>query len=191
MGPRDDTDSAAARLCELLHHRVHPVQGPEGHSYTAFRARTPAAASPIPYNTTVVEHIDDAVAEIVTHTRAANPDAGQLPAHVVDVYAWARAHTEHAPESVQQAQDVMEARHRLEHAIAAGDTSVVRPHRCPACACFTLHWPREAGRNPAAKVPCVNVNCARRNNGTHRRWTLGRLAYEQVMVERMSRECAT
>ena len=187
-----DTDTAAGRLGQLHRYfRERPVTGPEGHSYTAFRARTPAAGSPILYDTTVSEHITNAVTEIVTHTRAANPDAGPLPTRTADVYAWARDNMQHAPDVEQQRQAVIEARHRLEHAITAGDTTVVRPHRCPACHTIGLHWPREAGRNTRAKAVCVNLNCAAANGGMHRRWSLEALACEQVRVEKMLRECAT
>ena len=191
MGQRDDTDTAAARLHELHRYfREHPVRGAEGHSYTAGRARTPASTSPVPYDTAVVEHITASVAEVAAHTRKVNPDAGQLPAHVADVYAWARANIQHAPAIEQQHQAVIEARQGLEHAIAAGDHKVVRPHRCPACHTLGVHWP-EGVRDPKARAMCLNVHCANANNGTHRRWSLARLAYEHVTFEKTLRDCAT
>lgn len=190
MGQRD-TDTAAARLHELLHYRQRPVTGPEGHSFTAFRARTPATSAPIPYDTDVVEQIDAAVAEVVAHTRTVNPEAGPLPDRVAAVYDWAREHVEHAPETDRFRQAVIEARHRMEHAVATGDVQVIRAHRCPDCSGFGLHWPSDAGRNPKAKAVCANRHCANRNKGVHRRWSLAQLAYEQVAAEKMLRECAT
>lgn len=187
----DATDTAATRLHELLHYREHPVTGPQGHSYTAFQARTPAAASPALYDLAVDEHIDDAVAEVVQHTRAVNPEAGQIPGHAADVYAWSREHTDHAPEIDQQRRDAIEYRHQLEHAICAGDTLVVRPHRCPDCGGFGLFWPPENGRDPKGKVRCVNTHCAAGNKGVARSYSLARLAFERVATEKTLRECAT
>lgn len=188
MGQREDTDTAAARLATLhAYFRQRPVESAEGHSYTAFRARTPAAASPVPYDMDVVEHITAAVAEVTAHVHAVNPDAPMLPQHVADVYALAREHTEHAPEVEQQRLDTLEYRHRLEHAILAGDTNVVRPHRCPACRTLGgLFW-----QAATQTVVCVNLHCAKRNGGISHQWTLARLAYEHVAAEKMLRDCAT
>ncbi len=189
--PDTDTDTAANRLRELLNYREHPVTGPEGHSYTAFQARTPTAASPALCDLDVVEQIGSAVAEVERHTRAANPDAGPLPAHVAAVYDWAREHTAHAPQVEQARRDMREYRHYLEHAIAAGDTSVVRPHRCPDCQTFGLFWPRSNGRNVKALVVCVNRHCADRNGGVSRAHSLARLAFEHVTAQKMLKDCAT
>jgi len=192
MGQQEtDTETAAARLHELLHYRQRPVQGPEGHSYTAFRARTPPAAAPLPYDADVVDHIDNSIAEVAAVTRALNPQAGPMPQRAVDAYAWCRERTQNAPEAEQLRRDAMEYRHYLEHAIAAGDHRVVRPHRCPACRTLGgLFWPQGV-RNPKARATCVNVHCAKNNDGIAHRWTLAQLAYEHVLAERMLRECAT
>lgn len=190
MGQRDttDTDTAGARLHQLdAYYRQRPVTGPEGHSYTRFGARTPATTTPLPYDADVVDHIGATVAEVITHTRRVNPDAGPLPDDVAGVYEWARQHTEHAPDTEQYVRDTREIRHRLEHAIAAGDTSVVRPHRCPACQTLGgLFWIPQIQR-----ARCVNRHCAKANRGIHRTWTLARLASEQAAVEKTLRECAT
>jgi hypothetical protein len=84
-------------------------------------------------NLGMLDYIDASVTEVVQHTRTVNPDAGPLPAHVADVYDWCRQHTEHAPDIDQQRSRALEIRHRLEHAVRAGDARVVRPIRCPAC----------------------------------------------------------
>lgn len=186
---QQEADTAGSRLNDLhvFFLRGRPVEGPEGHSYTAFRARTPHSASPIPYNTDVAEHITASVAEVTAHVHAVNPDADMLTQRVADVYALARERTQHAPEIEQQRLDTLEYRHRLEHAILAGDTSVVRPHRCPACHTIGgLFW-----QAASQTVVCVNLHCAKRNGGQSQQWTLGRLAYEHVAIEKMLRDCAT
>lgn len=191
MGQADTADTAATRLHQLHEFfREPPVTGPEGHSYTAFQARTPASASPALCDMGVVEHIDAAVAEVVHHTRAINPDAGPLPDHVAGVYGWAREHTAHADEMAQQRRDTLEYRHYLEHSIRAGDNTVIRSHRCPDCGTLGLFWPH-GERNIKAKASCVNRHCADANGGLSRSYSLDRLAFERVAVEKSLRECAT
>ena len=181
-----DTDSAGQRLAQLnAFFREHPVRGPEGHSYSHFSRHSTFNTPGIPYNAQICDHIDAAVTEVITHTRAANPDAG-LPDDLARVYDWAREHTALAPDDVQFRRDVLEYRHRLEHAIAAGDTRVVRPHRCPSCNTIGLHWQTDRQR-----AVCLNLHCARTNHGRSRSWTLGRLAFERVAAEKSLRECAT
>ena len=181
-----DLDSAGQRLAELnAYFREHPVSGPEGHSYTLSGNHHTHAETGIPYNTRVCDHIAASVTEVVTHTRAANPDAG-LPDSIAGVYDWAREHTQAAPDDVQFRRDVLEYRHSLEHAITAGDIKVVRPHRCPACGTIGLHWQTERQR-----AVCLNLHCARANRGVARAWTLGRLAFERVAAEKSLRHCAT
>lgn len=192
MVQRDDTDTdtAAGRLHQLRLFLQRPVTGPEGHSYTPAGCRTAPTAPPLPFDARVLEHIDTTVAEVVAYTRAVNPEAGPLPQHVTDTYAWARKQTEHAPAIEQQRRDTLEYRHRLEHAIAAGDNTVVRPHRCPSCGTIGLHWPQGV-MDPTAKATCVNVRCARRNKGVHQTWSLSELAYEHVAIEKSRQACAT
>lgn len=182
-----DTDTAAQRLTELHRYfREHPVTGPEGHSYTRLGTGQAASTAPgLPWNERVADHIRTAVTEVVEHTRAADPGA-DLPTRIQDVYNWAREHTENAPEDVQLTRDITEYRHRLEHAVHAGDLSVVRPHRCPACRTVGLHWSTERQR-----AVCLNLHCARGNKGVSRAWTLGQLALEHVTAEKNLRQCAT
>ncbi|MFF7476600.1 hypothetical protein [Streptomyces sp. NPDC008092] len=181
-----ETDSAGVRLAELHHYfRQHPVTGPEGHSYTLSGNHHTFTETGIPYNVRVADHIQASVTEVITRTRDANPDAG-LPKRIEDVYDWAREHTEHAPDDVRFRRDTLEYRHRLEHAIAAGDTAVVRPHRCPSCGTLGLHWNTDRQR-----AVCLNLHCARTNQGISRSWTLGRLAFERTATEKTLRECAT
>lgn len=191
MGTGDDTDTAASRLHQLnAFYREHPVSGPEGHSYIGCGSRPTAVHPGLPFRPAVVEHIDAAVAEVVAYTRGVNPDAEPLQGHVAGVYDWCRENTQLAPEVVQQSRRVLELRHRLEHAVRAGDGSVVRPHRCLCCRTLGLHWP-EGVQDPAAKATCVNVHCAHANGGRHRTWALAELAFEQARVEKTLRDCAT
>lgn len=179
----DDTD-ASSRLAQLhAYFRQHPVTGPDGHSYISSEPRATQVAPGLPFNVAVVEHITAAVREVEAHTRAANPDAGPLPEHVADVYDWAREHTEHAPEDVQQRRDTVEYRQGLEHAIAAGDFSVIRRHRCPDCGAPGLYWQQQRG-----EALCVNRHCARRNGGTHRTFDVARLAYEHIQARKNLRQ---
>jgi hypothetical protein len=138
----------------------------------------------------MLDYIDRSVAEVVQHTRTINPDAGPLPAQVADVYDWCRQHTEHAPDIDQQRIRALEIRHRLEHAVRAGDALVVRPLRCPlaagGCGTVGLLWQPRLWR-----AVCANVRCARTNHGTHREWKLAELAYEQAAIEKSLRDCAT
>lgn len=181
-----DSDSASQRLAELhAFFREHPVRGPEGHSYTRLGGHAASTAPGLPYNERVTDHIRASVTEVIEHTRAANPDAGR-PERIDGIYDWAREHTENAPEDVQFNRDILEYRHRLEHAVHAGDISVVRPHRCPACRTVGLHWNRETQR-----AVCLNLHCAKNNRGRSRSWTLGRLALEYVAREKTRKACAT
>lgn len=178
----DGTDTAAGRLLELHEYfREHPVTGP------AIRS-TPSTVPGTPLNLATHDYIAASVAEVVQHTRAANPQAGPLPARVEAVYDWCREHTQHADEAVAERTAALEYRHRLEHAIRAGDDKVIRPHRCPdpECGTITLHWQADIQR-----AMCLNRNCAKRNGGIARRWTLARIAYEAVASKKRLRDCAT
>jgi hypothetical protein len=184
MAHGDTTDDAAARLYELhAFFREHVVTGAEGHSYTAFGSRATVVAPGLPYNARVVEHIDRSVAEVVELTRECNPDAEPIPDRVAGVYAWARENMPNATQAQEQRRQALEFRHALEHAIAAGDTRVIRPLRCPACGTIGLHW-----RGTAAT--CINRHCARDNNGLHRTWTLAQLAYEHTAAKQGKKSSA-
>lgn len=181
MGNRTDDDTAASRLGTLLaHFKQHPVTGPA--------ERGPASVTPgAPVNLTVVDHITASVREVVADTLDANPDASPLPARVEAVYGWYVQNTAQAPEAVQQRRDAIVYRQSLEHAIAAGDTAVVRPHRCPDCDTFGLMWSR-----PLRQVVCTNRRC-RAADGTSRTVSLARIAHHHVaaLSEKSVRDCAT
>ncbi|KPC67991.1 hypothetical protein ADL27_57560 [Streptomyces sp. NRRL F-6602] len=176
--PADSTDSAAARLRHLNQYFLeHPVTGPvEGH------APTTTASTPMSLGT--LSHIDASVREIIKHTRKANPDAGQAPTRAAAIYDWAREHTAHAPEDVQQRRDVIEYRQYLEHAVRAGDwRKVIRPHRCPECGTFGLM--RRGGR-----ILCTNSKCTD-TDGLSTTVTLARLAHEHVTGRKNLRRTRT
>lgn len=173
-------DDAAARLRHLhTYFREHPVSGPEGHSYISSEPRATATAPGLPYNAGVVEHIDRTVAEVTAFTREVNPQAEPFPDSVLDTYRWCVENTTAAPEDVQQRRDTLKYRHSLELAIAAGDTAVVRPHRCPDCGTVGLHW-----QPSLQQAVCFNRHCARRNGGTHRKVTLSEIADWAVEIRK-------
>ena len=184
MAHEDGADNAAKRLRQLNQYFLqHPIAGPEGHSYTSFSPRATVTAPGLPFNVRVMEHIDRTVTEVIEQTREINPDASPPPEIVHDVYRWCVENTVNAPEAEQQRRDTLEYRHRLEHAIAAGDTSVVRPHRCPDCGAPGLFW-----QSGISKAMCVNRHCARRNgNGTHRTFSLAQLAHEHIQKQKSLR----
>ncbi|WP_328545418.1 hypothetical protein [Streptomyces europaeiscabiei] len=183
----DDTNDTASSRLRLLSEdfREYPVTGPAGHSYISSEPRATAVSPALPYRADVDEHIDRSVAEIVQHARSVNPDAGPLPDRVEAVYDWYREHTENAPAAQQQRRDTIVYRQRLEHAIAMGDTKVIRPHRCPGCRTFGLMWVEDAQR-----AVCTNSRCTTRG-GLSSSWTLARLAYEHVAARNSLRVHAT
>jgi hypothetical protein len=67
----------------------------------------------------------------------------------------------------------------------AGVTSVVRPHRCPACNTFGLSWEDDLRR-----AICMNRRCLTKA-GTSRTWSLARIAYEHVIRQEKRQVRAT
>ena len=179
MSTAGEDDNETANRLRILnrHFREHPVTGPEGHSVTGPTSRATAVAHGLPYPAQIVEQIDRSVAEVAAHTRTVNPAAGPLPARVEAVYDWYREHTANAPAAEQQRRDTILYRQGLEHAIAMGDTKVIRPHRCPGCRTFGLMWIAEAQR-----AVCTNSRCTTKT-GLSSSWTLAKLAYEHVAAQ--------
>ncbi|MFJ3043558.1 hypothetical protein [Streptomyces tendae] len=173
-------DSAAARLRHLNEYLLeHPVTGP-----TEGRNPTRTLSTPISLGT--LSHIDASVREVIAHTRKANPAARQAPSRADAIYDWARQHTEHADEEVQQRAAVIEYRQYLEHAIRAGDwRKVIRPHRCPECRCLGLMW--QAGMQRAL---CTNTECVD-PDGMSTTVTLARLAQEHIAGRKKLRQVRT
>jgi len=179
MGAQHDDTTATSRLRLLYENYLeHPRTAPDGPRPRAVTAGTPL-------NLATLDHIAASVDEVTQYTREVAPDAAPRPEQDYDVYRWCVENTAHAPEDVQQRRDVILYRQRLEHAIAMGEAAVIRPHRCPACNTFSLMWRPERRR-----ALCTNGRC-RGRDGMSRTWTLARIAYEHVAVEKTSRECAT
>lgn len=180
----DDTETAAAQLRLLNRHfREHPRTGP------AIRT-APSTIPGAPVNLAVVDHITASIREVTDDTYTLNPQASPLPDRLDSVYAWYRANTRNAPEAQQQRRDTVIYRQRLEHAITMGDAKVVRRHRCPACQTLGLFWPPEVRDPKRGRAVCANRRCLTAE-GMTRTWTLARLAYEHVAIQKTLRDCAT
>lgn len=163
----DDTTAQRLRLLQaefLEHPRTGPGDG---------RSSRPTHA-PAPVNLGVVDRIRAAVYEVETHTRAVAPEAGPFTGEAEGVYDYYREHTEHLGPQVQQAREARIYRQGLEHAIAMGDTTVVRRHPCPQCGCWGLYW-----REAAQRAVCVNHYCTD-DNGVSNMWELKRLARDHI-----------
>lgn len=172
-------DSAAQSLRHLAQYfRERPVTGPDGHSYISNQPRPTSTHPGLPVNVRVLERIDQTVAEVVAYTREVNPQADPPPADVCDVYRWCVENTAHAPEVEQQRREVLEYRHALEHAVAAGETDVIRPHRCPECRTFGLMW--DSHRRV---IRCTNRECVD-DNGLGTVVDFARLAQEHIAGKR-------
>jgi len=182
MGADDTAHTAAARLRLLVN------------EFTTPRRTGGAAESPVPrqlptqpstpVDLGMLDYVQRQIGEIIDHTRQAAPDAGPPPADVVDSYRWMRDHTAHAAPEQRLARDAMMERHSLEHALAMGDTSVIRRITCPRCHCWSLFW--QSARRVAA---CVNRRCLDR--GRPSLWTLRQLAEYRVQKRAVASRTAT
>lgn len=136
--------------------------------------RTEAAA---PVNLDTLDYMAAAAARMIKHTQAAVPGIDPYAGPLLGLYDWAREHTAHLDEHRQRAREALIYRQGLEHAIAAGDTTVVSKHPCPECGCWGLIW-----REERRKAVCVNHYCVDGQGLTHA-WTLKRLAHEHVAAK--------
>ncbi|MFJ1827399.1 hypothetical protein [Streptomyces sp. NPDC088178] len=125
-------------------------------------------------NLSVVDRIRAAVHEVEHHTRTIAPEADPFTGPAERVYDYCRQHTAHLEAEQQNASEALIYKQGLEHAIAAGDTTVVRKHPCPQCGCLGLYWRAESRR-----AVCVNHYCVD-DNGLAHTWELKRLAHEHV-----------
>lgn len=178
MGQGDTSrDTAAARLRDLTaYFREHPVSGPT-------EGRTPTRTAKVPLSLATLDHINASVAEVIDHTRTANPHAGPAPSRADAVYDWARQHTRLADDTVRQRTEVIEYRQYLEHAIRAGDwRKVIRPQRCPECRTFGLMW-----RADMQAALCTNTRCVD-EDGTSTTVTLARIAHQHVTSRKNLRD---
>ncbi|WP_097865851.1 hypothetical protein [Streptomyces sp. rh34] len=174
-------DTTTERRLRLLQAEFTQLEqrGP-GDGRTATRTESPA-----PLNLAVIDRIRAAVYEVETHTRAAVPDAGPLPADAARVYDWARQHTADLEPQRQQARETLIYRQGLEHAIEMGDASVIRKHPCPGCGCWGLIW-----RPAAHRAACVNRYCVDHDGLSHT-WPLKTLAHHHVARQFATKTSAT
>ncbi|MFF2731735.1 hypothetical protein ACFVS9_27990 [Streptomyces sp. NPDC058008] len=164
----DDTTGRRLRLL-AAEFTQHQRRSPDPTGRTATQAEPPA-----PINLGTLDYMRAAVAEVEQHTRAADPAAGPYRGSVDRVYEWARERTADLDEERQQAREALIYRQGLEHAIAMGDTAVIRKHPCPQCRCFGLYWRDESG-----KASCVNHYCVD-DDGVSHSWTLQQLAHHYI-----------
>ncbi len=179
----EDISAAAARRMRLLtddlaRPRTRSRDANRGH----VRSTTPTHA-PSPIHVGILDHIRRSVDEVVTHTRASNPEASPAPAgHPEQIYAWAKQETAHLDAERQLVRDALIYRQSLEHALEDGDEDVIRPIPCPECGCWSLFWRARQHRAACLYQPCAT-------DGVPRLWTLAQLAQKQV--EKKARRAAT
>lgn len=174
-------DNTAAQRLRLLKTEFtqHVRSGPgDGRSATLTTGAAPLDLGTLDY----MAHV---VAEVEGHTRAAAPHAGPFAGPQVDVYDWAREHTAHLADKHQQDREVLFYRQGLEHAIAMGDTSVIRKHACPECGCWGMYW-----RAAAGQAVCVNHYCTD-SNGVAHAWSLAQIARHHIESKESSARRAT
>ncbi|KIF66254.1 hypothetical protein HY68_36715 [Streptomyces sp. AcH 505] len=134
---------------------------------------------PVPLNLAVFDHIVRSVDEVTRKARAQQTrNAGPVPADVAAVYDWWRASTPDLEGERRLERERVIYRQGLEHAIAAGDHKVIRPHPCPGCGTWGLFWDAARRRAVCAYQPAVDP-CVD-SDGIANTWSLGHLAYEHV-----------
>lgn len=164
-----DSSTTAARRLRTLTEQLTPATRPADGMPRPTRVHAPA-----PINLDVLDYIEAAAHEIIAHTYTAVPTAGPAPREVGAVYAWAEQATAHLETERQQIHEALVVRQSLEHALRAGNSTVVRREPCPACSCWGLFWSRGA-----QLATCVNKRCAT-TTGRASRWTLQQLAEHHV-----------
>ncbi|MFH8483654.1 hypothetical protein [Streptomyces sp. NPDC018055] len=146
----------------------HERRGPSD-GRTATRTEAPALV-----NLAVLDYVTAATNELYEHTRAAAPDAGPYSGPLPGLYEWARRATADHDTEQQQARETVIYRQGLEHAIAMGDTTVIRKHPCPGCGCWGLMW-----RPAVQRAACINRYCLD-DDGLSRSWELKTLAHHHI-----------
>lgn len=164
-----DDDTAATRLHELEQYYLVPHRtAPPGGRPTQ-RVHSPALV-----RLGIIEHMLDSAHEVERITYEAAPTAAPRTGQLADMYDWCRQQTADAAPELKRRREAVIYRQGLEHAIAAGDTKVVRRHRCPGCRTFGLFW-----QSAMRRAVCVNHYCTDRH-GLSRSWSLARLAQQHV-----------
>lgn len=178
MAEQDDT-SPAARLRLLETYHLTPRRGTQHH-------RRPTGGPPgLPIRVNVYDHLQKTLEEATDFTRDANPSARPRPAQLHQVYRWLVEETPDLDAARQRARDALIYRQGMEHAILMGDHKVVRPHPCPSCGTWGLHW-----NKTLETVVCVHRRCTD-DNGVSSKWTLAEIADAHVERRETSRRRAT
>lgn len=180
MGLGDtDANTAAARLRLIQTDFTAPRR-------QAGERRAPASPhSPALIDFAILEHLRASVAEVITHTRAEAPKAPPAPADAAAVYGWMRESIGHLERERRLTAEAIVYRQGLEHALAMGNDLVIRPHPCPACGCYGLHW-----RSASRRAACMYRPCAI-SNGQTRTFTLAHLAHQYIQARETSARRAT
>lgn len=173
MGHGDDT-TTAQRLRLLQAEFLVPGSTGPGDGRSATRTTSPALV-----NLGIVDHMRSSTTEVIEYVQAEAPDAGRYTGEAPGVYAWMRESTKDTTPEKRDVRDAIVYRQGLEHAVAAGNYKVIRPHRCPACRTFGLFWVPAAGQ-----AACVNRHCID-DEGLARTWSLARLAQQHIADQKL------
>lgn len=175
MGPGDTDAATAAAGLRLIQHEftTRPRTG-DTSGRTATRTTSPA-----PLDLGILDYLRAHVDEVITHTRAFAPDARAAP-HNADAYDWMRRQTAHLGDAQRLAGEAIVYRHTLEHALTAGEESVIRRHPCPGCGCWGLFWNQAARR-----ASCVNRHCTT-ESGHPSTWTLAQIAHHHITAREIA-----
>lgn len=167
----EDTAAAADRLTLLRRYHLAPAPPrPDGQPRAAIH---PTARAPV--DLALIDYVTGVVAEAAAFVHATTPPDQPLPAGPGPdrLYDWIDAHTGHLDTARAAARDALVYRQALEHALRAGDETVIRREACPACGCLGLFWSPERQRARCAYAPC-------RTKGRPSTWTLAQLATAHV-----------
>ncbi|MFF8458877.1 hypothetical protein ACF06T_30580 [Streptomyces albidoflavus] len=181
MGQHEDTITTAAARLRQLGADITALRGPAGDT-----TRTPTRVhAPAPLDLGILDHMVAARDEVIDHTRTHQPDAAPAPADE-NIYAWMDANTAHLDDAKRRAGRALVVRQSMEHALLAGDETVVRREPCPRCACWGLFW--QTGPRHAV---CLNRRCSMPGGGPST-WTLAQLAHHHTTrLETINAQSAT
>ena len=177
----DSYSTTAARRLRTLHaeHLRPPTRPADG------MPRPTTVHAPVPIDLDILDYIETATHEVIAHTYTAAPTAGPAPTETAAIYAWAEEATAHLDAERLLIRDALLVRQGMEHALRAGDDTVIRREPCPACACWGLFW------SPATSTAaCVNKRCTTATGRTSR-WTLQQLAEQHIARKAAALRTAT
>lgn len=158
---------------------------PERHGPGDGRAPT-RAHSPAPVRLSIIDHVNACVAEVLERARpdAERDGARPHPEDAPALYGW-WADLEVTDENRQSVRAQVMYRQRLEHSILMGDHTAVRPHTCPACGCYSLHWDTARRRAVCTWDQCHD------DDGLAHAWELAELANLHVTAGKKLKQSAT